>query len=56
MLTDFCNDWMKFRVYFSNEESVCERELDVVIEKKRRAGKNEKLMTNRIKYFLNTTV
>ena len=36
--------------------NVCKGELDVVIEKKRKEEKIEKLMTNRIKYFLNTTV
>ena len=40
----------KFRI------NVCKGELDVVIEKKRKEEKIEKLMTNRIKYFLNTTV
>ena len=41
---------------FSNSGSVYKGELDVVIEKKRKEEKIEKLMTNRIKYFLNTTV
>ena len=44
------NQIFKFRI------NVCKGELDVVIEKKRKEEKIEKLMTNRIKYFLNTTV